>query len=79
ESNSHFRRNRILNPARLPVPPPRQQAEHYNEGCPIMKARFNVLMIFSCLEAILPNEKRNSSAMISPCNVPTFNLNSHPN
>ena len=24
ESNSHFRRNRILNPARLPIPPPRQ-------------------------------------------------------
>jgi len=42
-----------------------------------MKARFNVLMIFSWLEDILPNEKRKSSAMISLCNVPTFNLNSH--
>jgi hypothetical protein len=24
ESNRHYLRNRILNPARLPVPPPRQ-------------------------------------------------------
>ena len=41
ESNRHFRRNWILNPARLPVPPPRQiQALNYIDLEFIMEVLF---------------------------------------
>ena len=33
ESNRHSRRNRILNPARLPVPPPRHLAHRDYSAC----------------------------------------------